>query len=234
MPFDLAPLVNYRNIPLENIPAVVTALMKTGNLFASNHMYVLRDIIWNLLKRVPMREQFSVLSAAISNGDANLLAIELIIRVEDSHHRFGYTGFVPESEKLLNEEDIPALEKIALLKIDSILQTDGNFNNRDILTVLHVWIDLENKKAKDWINKKLKSSDNLIDFVDRFLSSRLYDPRSNEPRYELDKSILTFVDLAKITQRVSQEIQLPNVEPSVKKKLSEFLLLAGKLDTNVT
>ncbi len=232
---------SYRNISLENIPHVVMALMKTGQLFISdevttssnihsNYMYILRRILRNLLKRVPVDQQLVLLSDAMNNSDADLLAIEIIVDVEHSHKRMGETGFVPEEEILLREEDLPSLEKIALQKIHSILQMDGNIEYRDIFTVLHIWIDLEPAESKEWIREKLRSPKNLINFIDRFLSSRPFDPRFNDPRYTLDESILAFVDLGGIIERVNQELKEDNLEPKEKERLNDFISLAGKLE----
>lgn len=226
-----------RNIPEENIDSVVAAILDIGDRLlyepngslrdgSTNNEEKLKTLIITLLKRVADRnQQFQILSKAMTYGTAHVLAIKLIIMIEHMYGRFGSSQVLHDYTTVINKDNIPDLENIAVEKIHKVIERDDFFAVHHTVMVLRTWVLLEPEDAKKWIHEALKSPTNLFSFVYKFMGR---DASSDINSIGVHKDIELYVDLSTVTERVENVLGKTTLSEDQVLIANEFLKASRK------
>jgi hypothetical protein len=151
-------------------------------------------------------------------GNADVLAICFIIEIEHSYGRFGNDRRLPGEIRLLQEEELPSIEAIALSKIMKLINREGFIESPSAVTVLHVWKELEPDEAKRWSDNAFSDMSVLMTFLQHFIWTQgievmsLYDDRTK-----------IFIDLDELRQRLETASQDDSLSEEHRSLAQEYI-----------
>jgi hypothetical protein len=114
----------------------------------------------------------------------------------------------PESQLTIEKEDLLELKNLLLLKIEQWTSKYSLLQHKKGLSILYVWLRLDEQKSKEYIAKEIKEDKKLIDFLKLFISytysqtSGDYTTRKNI-KYNYN-GIVNFIDVDEIIDRIKK------------------------------
>ena len=213
-----------KDISIEQIPSILQALFNIGDkllieadkgkgLFGIGNDIFIGQVMFQLLRRYGSQEErYKVLKETISKGEAAEIIVHEVEIYGQQQGKYG-SQKRPETEWLINSEQLSELEKIALEKIKDSASKGELLRKLRAVQMLFRWSDWENIEAvKKYIAGIIISDEGLADFISPFLSqSSSWGMDDKVPRYQwrLDpKSMAPFVgDLSKIAIRCKKILE---------------------------
>lgn len=205
------------DIEIRNYQVLFNVLMDLADTFSEeddgmfsfgNSMQVMR-IFHQLLKRIDKKaERFKIIKTAMEQAENSISILSEEISIYMQEHGEYDGDAKSESQLTIEKDDLLELKKLLLLKIEQWTSKYSLLQHKKGLSILYVWLRLDEKKSKEYIAKEIKEDKKLIDFLKLFISysysqtSGDYTTRKNI-KYNYD-GIVNFIDVAKIIDRVNK------------------------------
>ena len=222
-----------QDIPIGNIEFIIEVMLDIGDLFPEPPPSFLSIdttvrvgwIVKKLIKRIDNKsKRFEILKKAIEKSDESLIIIiQVIFELDCEHGRFVVKDRkVPEQERIVDEKQLDALEKLA---IEKIKKWDKNnkllkLNNlEDLPFLLYRWEEWSGRdRINKFIKKTIKKDEGLISLAKCFVfKSMAYSGYESKINYKMKiKDFSYFIDIQTIKQRIHKIIYSDNF-----KKLDE-------------
>lgn len=213
-----------KEIPEEHIPQILQSLFDIGDellvpedegrgFFSWGNDVRIGRIMFQLLKRYKTQEErFKVLKEVFTNGHAVSMIVGEVTTFGQQHGKYNAkTRF--DNERLVSNEHLEELEKIALSKIKQIAENDKLLKTPQLAHILYGWRDWETEdQVRKWVLKIITSDEGLVEFLTGFLSksySHGMGDRVAKVKWRLDpKSLEPFVDPTEIIKRCRNLLEL--------------------------
>jgi len=227
-----------KDIPTENIPSIVRALLDVGDsllrpedsggLFEFGNDIRIQRIILQLLRRLEEPERFEVLKEAILNGQALSTIIGLITIIGREHGKYGAKQLIPEEERLISPESLEELEKIALERVRDAAQQESLLQSPDLQNILYYWRERAGEEEiKQWIQKIVETDKELIKILEESLRRTIRQSVSDAVesiQYKLDlKWLERFIELPQIIDHIMTLSQSSDVSEDLRVAIREFI-----------
>lgn len=228
-----------QDISIDRVPVVINSFFDVGDRLLKkedepkgffdmgSELHIMR-IIYQMLLRVPQDQRFSILRSAIEKGEA-ISVIEMEVAVFGQEHgKFGGEIRRPESERVVNSEQLRELENIALKKIHNAAEQEKLFNSPNLRSILLRWKSWsENEdEVRAWVTKVIATDENLARFIYYFGSierSQTIGDFALKERFHLDPEwIKPFVDPDLLYPRVQNLLKQDNISDDYKKAAAQF------------
>lgn len=225
------------DIPEDNIPSVVCALMDVGDLFPEGErgflkigtpMRILR-LFYQLSHRFQDNEtRFKIFVDAIEKAKRSLYTIVNEIGVQcQQHGKFGFKEKPELSEKTtVSSDQLDKLVKLGLSKIKEWAKSGKLAEHSHLLSILFMWRRWSDQNhVNEYVHSLIKSDTGLIKFIEHFL----YDVRSHGMKDYIEsvkwhinlESVASFVELNDVDNRFRKILSSKNYnELEDKKKLA--------------
>lgn len=241
-----------REIPLDNIEVIITALINLGDLFPDSEtgMFGLMDtplrisrIIHQLLKRFDNREsRFTIMKSSIQNAKDSLYTFVHEISLQDQEHgKYGLKDNPkPEEERLLNSQQLEILEEIVCDKIDEWVQDGRLDKHKRLPKILFRWLRWGgNLNYIQQYVRRLISNEGLLEFLSGFLIrafSQGATDKVGQFQWHMDiENVKKFADINDIEQRLRKIVKTEEVSkysPNHILTINTFLdTIDGKIET---
>ncbi len=205
------------DIKKEDFQVLVNVLMDMGDTFPNedegmfsfgNSMQIMR-IFHQLLKRIDnKKERFEIIKTAMEKAENSISILSEEISIYMQEHGEYDGDAKPESQSTIEKEDLLELKKLLLSKIEQWASKYSLLQHEKGLSILYVWLRLDEQKSKEYIAKEIKADKKLIDFLKLFISytysqtSGDYTTRKNI-KYNYD-GIVNFIDVDKIIDSINK------------------------------
>ncbi len=199
---DLFAHKTIKKISKDHIPAIVSALIDNGDLFPANNgsgplsletpMRIHR-IIHDLLHRIPTPEQrFTIMETAINHATKSIYIIVHELREQSREHIEGEDTFLPLEYRDFTPEELAALKKICVKRIEYWSQHDMLQDYPLLLPVLYAWQEWGSPAACNAFVVSLTNTDRgIVSFLSAILSEAITEAMT---RYEKNQSWEKYLD----------------------------------------
>lgn len=203
------------DIPNESFQSLINVLMDTGDAFPDEDegkfsfgisMQIMR-IFHQLLIRVEnKKERFEILKTAMEKAENSIHIMTEDVSIHMQEHGEYDEESQPTSECTIEKEDLLILKEILLSKISIWTERHNLLEHENALSILYVWLRLQNEQVKDYISKQIQDDSNLLLFLKLFIS---FGRRQSANDYTMHtyktynyKDIGMFIDIETIIERV--------------------------------
>ncbi|HEX5329792.1 KAP family P-loop NTPase fold protein [Sulfuricurvum sp.] len=203
------------DIPKESFQSLINVLMDTGDAFPDEDegkfsfgisMQIMR-IFHQLLIRVEnKKERFEILKTAMEKAENSIHIMTEDVSIHMQEHGEYDKEAEPTSQCLIEKEDLLILKEILLSKISTWIERHNLLEHENALSILYVWLRLQNEQAKDYVSKQIQDENNLLLFLKLFIS---YGRRQSANDYTMYtyktynyKDIDMFIDIETVIERV--------------------------------
>ncbi len=205
------------DISVESFQTIFNVFMDIGDSFPSaddgmfsfgNNMQVMR-IFHQLLTRIDDKsERYNILKIAMekSENSINVLCQDISIHMQEQGEYKKDSR--PENQFTITGESLARLKDIFKIKIEGWTSKYYLFEHKDALSILYLWLRLDEARVKEFMLVELEDDSKLIDFLKIFVyhnfshSSGDYSARKNK-KYNY-KGITNFIDIDTIAERVEK------------------------------
>lgn len=170
------------NIPIANVPNVISALIDSADLFPKGEDNMLtcntatriHHLIHELLRRFSTNEErFSVLSKAIQKANNSIYSMVHEIKEQQKEHLESGDDYVPVEYRDFTPEQIIELQKLAVGKIMSWVDTQRLPSHPQLFLLLQAWKDWGNAEdCRQYVIAFTQEDRGLL----QFLCAALSDP----------------------------------------------------------
>lgn len=164
-----------QTIPLENVQAIVSALMDSGDLFppgisgplSLDTPMRIHRIIHALLRRFDTTEdRFSILQNAIANASKSLYIIVHELREQSREHSEESDTFMPLQFRDLKPEQLNSLRKLTVSRIENWAHNGSLAEYPRLLPILFAWRDWGNEEnCRTFVHELTKTDRGLLMFL---------------------------------------------------------------------
>lgn len=191
-----------QNIPKENIPAIINALIDNGDLFPQgipgplsiDTQTRLHRIIHGLLRRFDsFEERFLILQNAIANATKSIYTSVHELQEQGREHTEEENRFLPMQFRDLTSEQLEVLRKLTVSRIEQWAHNGSLVDHPQLLAILYAWHEWGNKEYCEQFVKAITQTDRgLIAFLTAALDQPIDQAMKNyrkSPEWEkhLDK-----------------------------------------------
>lgn len=165
-------------IPIDNIPAVVSTLISHGDEFDASAKQIPKTafdipsswyryfLVVRLLQRIDEAARFQLLSHIFTTGAGLSSITDQLISLGHEHGLFDSTSPKPESERLVNTEQLSSLSMIVVNRIRTAADDGSLWQATELVPVLRVWRDLSiDEEVVEWVKNQCKNDSKLILFL---------------------------------------------------------------------
>jgi predicted KAP-like P-loop ATPase len=228
-----------QDIPIDHIPIIVNSFYNVGDLLLKKEdesrgffeidtqMHIMR-IIYQLISRLPQEQRFLIIRSSIEKGSALSLIDREVAVMGQEHGKFGGTSQKPETDRVVNSEQLKELEDAALKKIRDAAEQRTLFDAPDLRSILSgwkVWAGKENE-MREWVAKIIATDENLVKFIHDFGNvqrSQTFGDLGLREKYRLDPEwIKPFADPEELYPRVKNILQQDSMLDEQKVALEQF------------
>lgn len=168
------------NIPIENVANVISALVDSADLFPQGENTMLscdtatrvHRIIHELLRRFTINEErFSVFSKAINKADNSIYTMVHEIKEQQKEQLESGDDYVPIEYRDFTPEQIMQLQKWAVTKIMSWVDTQRLASHPKLFALLQAWKDWGNvEECRQYVVALTQDDRGLLEFLCAALS----------------------------------------------------------------
>jgi predicted KAP-like P-loop ATPase len=162
--------------PQDAVPNAIRGLLNVGDELVkvedatglwvprSNRDRVLR-LVWQLLRRLSAAQRLDLLKDSVESGEALSTIVDIVATLGDAHGK--YSGRpLPQEVRLVEAEDLPALEQAAAQRIVDASKTGALLATPRFVHVLYAWKDWSGEETvANWLQDFLSHDDNFLFFL---------------------------------------------------------------------
>jgi predicted KAP-like P-loop ATPase len=159
--------------------------------------WALSTTVVELLKKYDQSKQYETLLPILSEARSCDLALDVVYRIGATHGMYENNSS-PEYDKIMKAEDLAGLEKVAIEKIKTALQSIAALDSRKLRNILHFWTLVDSDAAKTWVQTTLNdSASQLMNFIKGFIAPIGID------HFEVSDTLFLYFDVIALRARVS-------------------------------
>jgi len=225
-------------IPADNIPAVVEALLDIGDqllrpedeprgMFEFGTDIRIVRVLYQLLRRLDGERRAETLKRAITNGSAIsiiVLQVGMLVRQQGKHD----TEPEPGADWLVTATELEELQELALQKVRQTAKNGALLSLPRLPSVLYSWKTwATDDEVKKWVADLTDDDDSLLALVATFGSNTFEQTLSDtvgRSVYRLNpKNLEPFLDLRATAERLKRIIETKDLAEEQRKAASQFL-----------
>jgi predicted KAP-like P-loop ATPase len=203
------------DIPKESFQPLINVLMDTGDAFPEEDegmfsfgisMQIMRIFHQLLIRVEKKKERFEILKTAMEKAENSIHIMTEDVSIHMQEHGEYDEEAQPKSECSIEKEDLLILKEILLAKISIWTEKHNLLEHENALSILYVWLRLNEEKVKEYISKQIQDDSNLLLFLKLFIS---YGRRQSANDYTMQKyktynykDIDMFIDIETVIERV--------------------------------
>jgi len=167
------------DIKEENFQILFNVLMDLGDSFPKadegmfalgNDMQIMR-IFHQLLERLEDKnKRFEILKKAMEKAENSIYIMADKVSIMMQEHGEYDKASKHESQLTVKKEDLQELKKLLVLKIVQWTSKCSLLEHKKGLSILYIWLKLNEKEVKEYIDKEIKDDNKLIEFLKLFIS----------------------------------------------------------------
>lgn len=176
-------------------------------MFAIENKWHISRIIHQLFNRFENQNfAYSLLKTAIQKSECSIGTVSFELSEHMAQHGEYGREKKHDSELLITDIQLLELKEVFKIKIEKWTIENSIFTHRDALSILYVWLKIDEHTVKEYIFKLIQNDDELIKFLSIFIaysysqSSREYITRKHEKYYY--KNVIDFIDPNVIYERI--------------------------------
>lgn len=164
-----------KQLPQENIPSIINALLDDGDLFPQgvsgplslDSPMRIHRIIHRLLRRIDQTEKrFLLMQNAIAKATKSIYIIVHELREQAREHQEEENVFLPLQFRDLTPEQLESLRKLTANRIEWWAKTDRLINHPRLLSLLYAWRDWGNEAdCRRFVEETITSDRGLLVFL---------------------------------------------------------------------
>lgn len=203
------------DIPKESFQFLINVLMDVGDSFPvgsegmfafGNNMQIMR-IFHQLMKRIEDKKQrFEIIKIAMEKAENSISVMTEDVSIHMQEHGEYQEDAEPRSQLTIENEDLHILKEILLSKISTWTERHNLLEHDKALSILYVWLRLNEEKAKEYVSKQIQDDSNLLLFLKLFITygySQSIGEYTTHKNQKYDYSELAnFIDTETIIGRV--------------------------------
>jgi len=171
-----------KQIPKDHIENIITVLMDVGDVFPDDKAgpfktdtpMRIRRLCYQLTKRFDTQEErFGIYKRAMEKAERSLYTVVDEVGIQDQQHGKYHLKEKPDpvENRVVNEEQLAELEKIACNKIEEWVKDGRLKKHEELIPILYRWENWTNKeRVDDFVKDMVNDDEGLIDFITGFLS----------------------------------------------------------------
>lgn len=214
------------DIPKESFQPLINVLMDIGDSFPigdkgmfsfGNSMQIMR-IFHQLLRRIEdKKERFEIIKIAMEKAENSISVMTEDVGIHMQEHGEYTKEAQPESQLTIKKEDLFILKEVVLSKISTWTERYNLLEHERALSILYVWLRLNEEKAREYVSKQIQEDSNLLLFLKLFISygySQSGDYTMHKNQSYDSSGIAKFIEIETIIERI-KGIQLNEDEIAV-------------------
>ncbi|HTM63161.1 MAG TPA: P-loop NTPase fold protein [Gammaproteobacteria bacterium] len=181
---DLFTHKTIQEIPRENIPAIISALLDNGDLFppgfgigplSMDTPMRIHRIISACLQRTPTpEERFIIMQNAIANSTKSLYIIVHELREQSREHLEDEDTFVPVEYRMLPPTELKQLQQICVERIQYWAKHESLGTHPKLLHILYAWRDWGNPAdCSAYVSELTQTDKGIVAFLSEVLDKAI-------------------------------------------------------------
>lgn len=188
--------------------------------------FAIANIIIELSKKVDSEKQLEKLKDLLSTTRSYYLPLHVIYMIGRRHGRYDNQNYVPDDAKILKPENIPELEEIAISKIHNVLDSITDFGSKDLRNVLHFWALIDSDGPKNWVQTKLNTSIQVVEFIKGFISWMGFE------FYDVSDTLFLYFNPVDLRKLLADSLESGDLDATQRKVAEVFLDATQKYDNS--
>lgn len=227
-------------IEVQNIASIVEAFFEVGDqllkpedrsrgMFDFGNDIRIGRVMWQLLKRLGRPQRTEILLRAAQRGEALAVITHEVSVLGQQHGRFGSEQPDPEDQRIVSEEGLAELEKVALRKIRQAAAQGRLLTTPDLPHILYRWRDWSGgeQEPREWATGMTDDDNGLLAFLAAFISVGWRQSISDvvgTKTYRLNpKVIQPFLDPASVAKRLPDILARKDIPEEQRHAAEQFL-----------